>query len=397
MSVTSVRSPRARAAADTLSPRPAPPVTLQRGEPDDNANVRAAQNLRRHAWRAVGRIAALIGVDAVAFVAARLVAQLATAAALIDRPGGFRTLTNEEGGTELALAVALLLGSTISGSYGPGDARRHAGRLCVAAAIASALPLWSRIWHAPTVEAFQAGVLVFAPLFAALVAMRTAFDSLTHRWLRRTGSRARAKVVLVGTSADCLARHHRTSLSHDAGFDIVGFVDIAPRPDHRALGSVATIERVLTEHDIDTVVLCGLPAAHTLNSVLRAAAVAECIVRASAPQIELAAVKPSVIRTRGQAFIELRPVGLRATHLFVKRALDIVGATLLLILLAPLLAVIAALVALDSPGPVVFAQRRLGRFGRPIRCLKFRSMYVDAEARLLADPLLFRRYVEHDY
>jgi exopolysaccharide biosynthesis polyprenyl glycosylphosphotransferase len=398
VSVTSVRSPRAQAAAATVSARPSPPpVALQLGEPDDNASVRAAQNLRRHAWRALGRVAALVAVDAAAFIAAGLIALFSTTASVIGRPGTLAELTADERATQLALAVALFLGTTISGSYGPGDARRHTGRLCLAAAIATALPLWSRIWHAPTAETLQAGVLVFAPLFAALIGMRTAFDALAHRWLRRTGSRARAKVVLVGTAADCLARQHRTSLSHDAGFDIVGFVDIASRPDNRALGSVASLERVLIDRDVDTIVLCGLPAAHTLSSVLRAAAVAECIVLASAPQLELAAVRATVIRKRGQPLLELRPVALRAKHLFVKRALDIIGATLILILLAPLFGIIAAMVALDSPGPVFFAQRRLGRFGRPIRCLKFRSMYVDAEARLLADPVLFRRYVEHDY
>jgi lipopolysaccharide/colanic/teichoic acid biosynthesis glycosyltransferase len=102
-------------------------------------------------------------------------------------------------------------------------------------------------------------------------------------------------------------------------------------------------------------------------------------------------------RAEAARFLELRPVALRAKQLVLKRAMDIVGAVVILVLLAPLLAVIAALVALDSPGPVIFTQRRLGRFGRPIRCYKFRSMQVDAEERLHGDPILFRRYVEHDY
>jgi lipopolysaccharide/colanic/teichoic acid biosynthesis glycosyltransferase len=131
--------------------------------------------------------------------------------------------------------------------------------------------------------------------------------------------------------------------------------------------------------------------------VLRAAAVAECTVLASAPQLELPTVRPTVIRQDGQPMLELRPVALRVEQLMLKRAMDIVGASILLVLLAPVLAVIAALVVLDSPGPALFAQRRLGRFGRPIRCYKFRSMYVDAEARLMGDPRLYRRYVENDY
>lgn len=65
-----------------------------------------------------------------------------------------------------------------------------------------------------------------------------------------------------------------------------------------------------------------------------------------------------------------------------KRAMDIVLSSLALLALAPLLAVVAILVRLDSPGPAVFRQPRIGHGGREFTCLKFRSMYVDAEERL---------------
>lgn len=73
-----------------------------------------------------------------------------------------------------------------------------------------------------------------------------------------------------------------------------------------------------------------------------------------------------------------------------KRAFDIVAATALLVLLAPVMAVLAGLVMLDGGRPI-FAQRRIGHRGRPFRCLKFRTMVPDAEARLhavlAADPV----------
>jgi exopolysaccharide production protein ExoY len=64
-----------------------------------------------------------------------------------------------------------------------------------------------------------------------------------------------------------------------------------------------------------------------------------------------------------------------------KRALDLVGAAVLLILFAPLMAVIALLVARDG-GPVFFAHRRVGRDGASFGCLKFRTMVQDADLRL---------------
>jgi exopolysaccharide biosynthesis polyprenyl glycosylphosphotransferase len=64
----------------------------------------------------------------------------------------------------------------------------------------------------------------------------------------------------------------------------------------------------------------------------------------------------------------------------VKRAVDLVSATILLILTAPLGLVVAALIKLEDGGPVVFRQARVGRDGAPFTLRKFRSMKVDAEA-----------------
>ena len=79
-----------------------------------------------------------------------------------------------------------------------------------------------------------------------------------------------------------------------------------------------------------------------------------------------------------------------------KRTIDVVGSAVLLIALAPLFALIAVLVKVTLPGPVFFRQVRLGRHGRPFRCIKFRTMVPDAEQRLQRDPLL-RAAFENNY
>ena len=65
----------------------------------------------------------------------------------------------------------------------------------------------------------------------------------------------------------------------------------------------------------------------------------------------------------------------------VKRAMDILGAAVVLVLAAPLLIVVAALIKATSRGPVLFTQQRTGQHGQEFAVFKFRSMYVDAEAR----------------
>ena len=85
-----------------------------------------------------------------------------------------------------------------------------------------------------------------------------------------------------------------------------------------------------------------------------------------------------------------------ATHAVAKRTLDVVCALTLLLLTAPLLAVITLLVRRDG-GPALFRQRRIGRGGDCFPVLKFRSMAVDAEERLRRDPALYRRYLANDF
>lgn len=70
-----------------------------------------------------------------------------------------------------------------------------------------------------------------------------------------------------------------------------------------------------------------------------------------------------------------------ALSYFLKRILDIVLSLVMLIVLSPLLLFAAILIKLTSPGPVIFTQIRVGRYGKHFRFYKFRSMYVDAEIR----------------
>jgi len=74
-----------------------------------------------------------------------------------------------------------------------------------------------------------------------------------------------------------------------------------------------------------------------------------------------------------------RPEGV--AYRVTKRAVDVLGALAGLLLLVPLLPFIVAMIKLETPGPVLFTQVRVGKRGRLFRCHKFRSMSVDAELR----------------
>jgi lipopolysaccharide/colanic/teichoic acid biosynthesis glycosyltransferase len=80
--------------------------------------------------------------------------------------------------------------------------------------------------------------------------------------------------------------------------------------------------------------------------------------------------------------------GKRRLPMVLKRAMDVAGSILLMLLFAPVLAIIAVAIKLSSKGPVIFKQDRLGQFGKTFQCLKFRTMFADN------DPRIHREYVE---
>jgi lipopolysaccharide/colanic/teichoic acid biosynthesis glycosyltransferase len=80
-----------------------------------------------------------------------------------------------------------------------------------------------------------------------------------------------------------------------------------------------------------------------------------------------------------------------------KRAFDLLVSIPLTLCALLVLPALALLVRLDSPGPVLFSQERIGRSGERIRVFKLRSMHADAEDRLQADPALYQRYVDHGF
>jgi exopolysaccharide biosynthesis polyprenyl glycosylphosphotransferase len=83
----------------------------------------------------------------------------------------------------------------------------------------------------------------------------------------------------------------------------------------------------------------------------------------------------------GMTLLGVREFALSRSSRFVKRAFDLTGALMGLVVAGPVLVALAALIKLDSRGPVFFRQERVGRDGRVFRIFKFRTMVPDAEAR----------------
>lgn len=234
-------------------------------------------------------------------------------------------------------------------------------------------------------------ILISLPL-GVLVLFATRW--MWRQWLavQRSVGHYASRVVLVG-SAGSVAHIANELLQHsEAGYSVVGAIipgRVDPLPLSRGthldiVGTMDTVVESLDAHGADTVVITGADELSP-ERVRR-------ISWALEPGKKHLVVAPSLTDVGGPR-IHTRPVaGLPLMHVetpryegperITKRVFDLLGSGLLLVFLSPLFLAVAAMIKATSPGPVFYRQQRVGRDGNPIYIIKFRSMVIDADARL---------------
>jgi exopolysaccharide biosynthesis polyprenyl glycosylphosphotransferase len=212
-----------------------------------------------------------------------------------------------------------------------------------------------------------------------------------HWVARHPRLREAREVLVVGSGARALRVCHRLAADSTRRYHVIGFVDedsetALPELRSEIVGRLDDLERVLMRQPVDEVLL-ALPMKSHYGDIERA--IVECEragVEATyfSDAFDCSLAKPKYYHAHAEeaSAVTLSTVS-DGWRLVVKRGIDILGSTALLLLLAPLLAVIAAAVKVGSPGPVLFEQERFGYRKRRFRMLKFRTM-VDGADRLQA-------------
>ena len=184
----------------------------------------------------------------------------------------------------------------------------------------------------------------------------------------------RALIVGAGRSGIELARYLRANAL--LGYSVVGFLD-DKTTNAEILGSFNQFSQVVRGQFVDDVFIAG-----TIDPAL----VAQLRDEGTNCQVNVELV-PSVSQYAGRwRYIGDLPVKvlryqpIPRVGLFLKRLLDIAGATVGLLLCLPLFAVVAFLIRIDSPGPCFYRSGRVGKKGIRFKCVKFRTMRVDADA-----------------
>jgi exopolysaccharide biosynthesis polyprenyl glycosylphosphotransferase len=258
------------------------------------------------------------------------------------------------------------------------------GRLVRAMAMAAAICV---VWQGLVGDG-SPGVAL-APAGAALVATviaRCGFDA----WLigRRESGTSRIPVVLAGAADETTELVEFLQLNPEAGLVAVAVVGEPPviagdGNDPPWMGGL--------EHAGDAVRRSHASGVLVAVNTLPSSTVNDLVQRLSSDGIpvHLSTGLTGVSRARLQTFdlahepmVLVRPPRHSAVQEVTKRALDVVVASVLLVVAAPVIAVAAALIKTHDRGPVFFRQVRIGRGGTPFTLLKLRTMEVEAEARL---------------
>lgn len=266
--------------------------------------------------------------------------------------------------------------------YAPREQRGGAARLLSSVTLATVIVLMVTIvagWRFDTYYIFYSSWFLIG---AFVVALRASYDSVTALALDALRFERRALLVgapaLVATIAESL---ERSESRHGVPYRVVGRHQLTAGLGHEtAAGPAADLRRALDPSAVDEVILTGWagedgPVLELLEVCRRRG----LPVRLAPTTAELLSHSVQAVPAPGLPLFDLRPPVLGGAAFLTKRAFDIVVASVIAILVAPLLAIAALAIRLADGGPVFHKSRRVGVEEQEFACFKLRTMRVGAE------------------
>jgi exopolysaccharide biosynthesis polyprenyl glycosylphosphotransferase len=326
-------------------------------------------------------VVALVTIDLVGLVLGVYAALVIRSLYLGDFTPFWNALWDKESEWLPFLTVITVLVFWTNGLYRRREIRPGPGGILAALIIVAVITLAFGLgtgYHFTT-YALTPTALVLTALFISV--FRAAYDVLTRDALRLAGVRRRA--VLVGEGERLVQlRHALGSARSGIEYEFVGV--ISPRKEEDGLpvlGSLEAVPKVLAERDLDELILTDTAVSQReLLELVDEAHRRAVKVRIVPTTTELLLQRADFIPGAAPLF-ELRPPALVGAQWLLKRAFDIVVASVVVIVGLPLWALIALAIKTTSRGSVFYRDRRVGLGEREFGMMKFRTMYADAAAR----------------
>lgn len=218
---------------------------------------------------------------------------------------------------------------------------------------------------------------------------------IVRRWVYALRQRGRLteRVVVIGANDEGRAVASQLRSETRSGVMIIGFVDDNLAPGHEVfpgvpvLGGTSAFQQIVTQQEADAVIIAD--AALVRERLATAYGAIETFsridVRLSPGLFDLLTIGVQVREQGNVPLLALNKTRITGMHAVSKALLDRAGALTALVLFSPILLLVALLVRLDSPGPIIHRRRVVGVGNRVFDAYKFRSMYLDGNSRLTAE------------
>ncbi len=227
-------------------------------------------------------------------------------------------------------------------------------------------------------------IAYFWGLDLALIALtRIAHHQIRSALYRRGWGESRLLIVGAGEAGNLILDKIRNA--PHLGYRTIGFLDddcaghtMQGLP---VIGKVHELDAAVRAHKISEVIVALPEASHQeLLSVISECEDGKVSIKVFPDVFQLMAAEVNISDLGGLPLLTMRDVALRGWKLTLKRVVDVILSAIVLVFISPVLLFVALLVKLDSPGPAIYCQERMGLDAVPFPCYKFRSMRQDAEA-----------------
>jgi exopolysaccharide biosynthesis polyprenyl glycosylphosphotransferase len=227
-------------------------------------------------------------------------------------------------------------------------------------------------------------VYFMALLLAGIILQRGAMTALRKRLARHINTQR--TVLIVGVSESALRLGSMIAANGHSGLRLAGYVRALhdeAYPEEHVLGTVDDLPRIVRQHDIHEIIVAlkwfDQQASELVTRIMRLLEHEQVNIRIAPDYSELAYFRATPEDFNGVTLVGLRETILSPAERIAKRLFDIAFSLAVLGVTWPIFIVVAIAIRLDSPGPVIFRQLRIGQHGQRFTIYKFRSMHVNAD------------------
>ncbi len=247
-------------------------------------------------------------------------------------------------------------------------------------------------WDFTSDESFSANrqIIVYYWVIVFVISALNRFIIRTIQRVYAQHGKGLHRTIIIGTGKNAKVAHDDLIRNKTLGMEVLGYIQVngkAVDPDSGisevdVIGHLDDISSIIEERKIQDVLVAVEPSRRKdLVSVISKVDHPDITLKLLPDFYQLVSGLNKTNQIFGMPLIEISPEPMPLWEMGVKRMLDIVVSLIVLILGLPFIAILALIIKLDSSGPIIYKQTRVGKNGKPFTMYKLRTMYEDAESK----------------